>query len=106
MKKKKQLIVDSVPSEPLEDLWDLVEEKTEIPVQKERNDYFNEKIPTSTVNDKSSSHQFSAKNVGKSNLKKEFLKKSVKENKKNDTMKDFSLRKAVVYSEILNRKYT
>ncbi len=55
---------------------------------------------------KTAGYQFVAKNEGVSDIE-DILKPKTKSRRiKSKLMRDFSLRKAVVYSEILNRKYT
>ena len=52
-------------------------------------------------------YSFSAEEEGKSDIKEELIKSLDSERKKVQIEgEDFSLRKAVIYSEILNRKYT
>lgn len=97
LKKKKQAMASSLQPEQSENLWDLVEEGAEIPVQREEPDFIEVIKPKPLIN--RNDPFYKAKR--KTKLKSELAGKA-----KQKTMKGFSLRKAVVYSEILNRKYT
>jgi hypothetical protein len=55
---------------------------------------------------KTAGYQFVAKNEGLSDIEDVPKLKTEKQHTKSKLMRNFSLRKAVVYSEILNRKYT
>ena len=90
------------------DFWDMIMDggnkgqETNIPEYEEPEPELEEMVESVIK----SSYQFSAINRGRSDIKDE-LKKVVVQ-KKNVTIggEEFSLRKAVIYSEILNRKYS
>lgn len=106
MKKRKQ--ATSVPGKQKnpENIWDLFKEEVfpQTP-QTEQEYYMDEEEPESIPYENEQGYKFEAKNEGGAIINNEVktkpaIKDSIKE--KND---GFSLRKAVIYSEILNRKY-
>jgi hypothetical protein len=105
LKKKKQAIANSLQPDQTEDVWDLVDEGTEFPVQKEP-DFVKVKKPQPVIKNKDSLYNIKEEERRKAKLRDELAGKSLKIKAKQKALKDFSLRKAVIYSEILNRKYT
>lgn len=114
-RKKRQQATQSPPAEgekkPM-DFWDMVMEQQNQPRQyREPEPYFEEEdeAPVEPVVEtpKKPEYTFSAESEGQSGLQEE-LKKSLEPKSKKVTVdgEHFSLRKAVIYNEILKRKYT
>ncbi len=105
IKKKKQ--ATSVPGKKKnpENIWDLFKEEAFPQVPQTEPDYYMDEKPESIPYINEQGYKFVAKNEGgvlKNDKVKTQppIKDSIKEKKEG-----FSLRKAVIYSEILNRKY-
>jgi hypothetical protein len=105
MKKKKQ--APSVPGKQKtpENIWDLFKEEVFPPTPQTEPEYFMDEEPESIPYENEQGYKFEAKNEGGVIINNEVktqptIKDSIKESKDG-----FSLRKAVIYSEILNRKY-
>ena len=100
LKKKKQEASGATPPKQPENFWDLIKNETNFPVQEEEVEYFEEENPEPIVSPKVGYQKINTIREKKSGIKNEVSQKprlKVKE--------EFSLRKAVIYSEILNRKY-
>lgn len=106
LKKKKLAAADSGQPKQSENFWDLLEGEDEILDQREDPDFVEVKRAQLVKDVNVSSSRDKAKKEASSNLNYGLTKKSLKLKKKQKTIKAFSLRKAVIYSEILNRKYT
>jgi len=97
-----------------ESIWDLFQEETvqQQPVEKQdTNEYDHEKYKEPAVEKvrgktEKSKYQFAARNEGASSVERKLPMKKATSKMKSSIRKDFSLRKAVIYSEILNRKYS
>jgi hypothetical protein len=105
MKKKKQ--APSVPGKQKtpENIWDLFKEEVFPPTPQTELEYLMDEEPESIPYENEQGYKFEAKNEGGVIINNEVktqptIKDSIKESKDG-----FSLRKAVIYSEILNRKY-
>ena len=88
------------------DFWDVIMRQEEQPIMhQERGDVSEkEEIVEEEVKPK---YQFAVQDEGTSDLEEEEIKKRVVEKRKVLIEgEEFSLRKAVIYNEILNRKYT
>ncbi len=113
-RKKRQQTTQAPPQEgekqPM-DFWDMIMEQQNQPQQyREPQPYFEEEDeePEPVVEaPKKPEYTFSAGDEGRSGIQEE-LKKSLEPKSKKVMVdgEDFSLRKAVIYNEILNRKYT
>lgn len=105
MKKKKQMPVESGEPKTPEDIWELI--KAEAFPQKQYKEPVFTKIvkeePQLSVNEQG--YKFEAKNEGGMLLKKEIKVQPPVTKNTIKSKPNFSLRKAVIYSEILNRKY-
>ena len=105
MKKKKQ--VQAAPGEQKnpENIWDLFKEEAFPKAQQAEPEYYFNEQPESIPYENEQGYRFEAKNEGgiiiNDNVKTSPLVKEVIKKKK----EKFPLRKAVIYSEILNRKY-
>lgn len=105
MKKKKQATaVPGAPKNP-ENIWDLFKEEVFPQVSQTEPKFYLDEEPESIPYENEQGYKFEAKNEGGVIINNEVktqptIKDSIKENKEG-----FSLRKAVIYSEILNRKY-
>lgn len=105
MKKKKQ--ATSVPGEQKnpENIWDLFKQEAFPQMPQTEPEYYMDEEPESIPYINEQGYKFEAKNEGGVVINKEVkpeitVKDSIKEKEE-----VFSLRKAVIYSEILNRKY-
>lgn len=104
-KKKKQIPVAS--EEPLnpENIWDLFREEDILPKLKVEHEYVEMEQQESEPFENEQGYNFEANGEGGTLIQKPVkIKPEVKTVIQNNKEK-FSLRKAVVYSEILNRKY-
>jgi hypothetical protein len=105
LKKKKQAAGNLEQPKQSDNFWGLLDGETESMNQPEV-EYVDEPEIEPVVVEDIPLHQFKAKSkkqiTAANNLAKEIKKPKLKTKLK----EDFSLRKAVIYSEILNRKYT
>ena len=116
LKKKKQMPVATQESKNPENIWDLFREETLLPELKTKPDYieieqveselYKYEQPESIPYENEQGYNFNANNEGGLLLKKEFKSKPLTTLKISKKKEKFPLRKAVIYSEILNRKYT
>ena len=113
LKKKKQSTTKTEGSNAPDSFWDLIQGESNSPNQMESEFDESEFVAESDytvqkpeVNIKKQGYQFTAKNEGRSVLSNDLKTETKKPKLKSKLKKDFSLRKAVIYSEILNRKYT
>lgn len=104
IKKKNRQQTVTEENEPVNDFWDIINqeaddvaERNETVINKET---FQAEVPITEKNEPG----FSAINEN-TDEKKAMQRKVPSAMKRTFTKKDFSLRKAVIYSEILNRKY-
>jgi hypothetical protein len=103
------------PKNP-ENIWDLFREETLLPELKTEPDYieieqgeselYKYEQPESIPYDNEQGYKFEAKNEGGTLINKELKSKPVTIQEISKKKEKFPLRKAVIYSEILNRKYT
>jgi hypothetical protein len=106
MKKKKQASTTPVgQAKQPENIWDLFKEEAFPQILQPEPEYYMEEEPESIPYENEQGYKFEAKNEGGIIIKNEVkpqpaIKDSIPEKKE-----VFSLRKAVIYSEILNRKY-
>ncbi|HKI88812.1 MAG TPA: hypothetical protein VKA38_07290 [Draconibacterium sp.] len=85
--------------------WDLLEGEPEFVGQpQEFNSPVVEPEPTEMMSEEPE-YKFTPSNEGKSNIEREFSKILKEEKTKKILDENFSLRKAIIYSEIINRKY-
>lgn len=105
IKKKKQAAGTNQPKQP-ETFWDLIKNETNFPVQEGENEYYEEENPEPVISSEAPYQKVNTTLKQSSARKDNFAKKSIRKKIKSKTMEGFSLRKAVVYSEIINRKYT
>ncbi len=106
IKKKKQAATGSNQPKQPETFWDLIKNETNFPVQEEENEYYEEENPEPVISTETPYQKVNTTNVQSSVRKAVFETKLTRKKIKSKTKEGFSLRKAVVYSEILNRKYT
>jgi hypothetical protein len=106
IKKKKQIPV--APEEPInpENIWDLFREETLLPERKTEPEYFEVEHQESEPYENEQGYNFAASNEGGILFKKEVKIQPVTKEITEKRKEKFPLRKAVIYSEILNRKYT
>ncbi len=96
-KKKRAAAGTSQPKQP-ESFWDLITGNTELPVQEEEN-------AEPVISPKTTYNKIDFSTKEQSKRKSNTTKTSVRKKIKSKTMEGFSLRKAVIYSEIINKKY-
>jgi hypothetical protein len=116
LKKKKQLPVDTEEPKNPENIWDLFREETLLPELKTESDYneieqsdyehYKYEQPESIPYVNEQGYKFKAYNEGGTLIKREVKGKPVTIKEISKKKEKFPLRKAVIYSEILNRKYT
>ncbi len=97
------------PHEPENNLWDIMEELgVQSPIPKTAENRINE-IEIVEMSTENPYHSFSADEEGGSYIKDKILRNEMKiekpENSEYPKKERFSLKKAIIYSEILNRKY-
>ena len=111
-KKKKPEQPNESQNNSSEDFWDMLTEENEFVPQQPKVTPEVKQVQPDPVAPKSRSYTFSAKNEGISDLTKtdDLTKQPMQVYKEEETDKTntekFSLRKAIIYSEIINRKYT
>lgn len=106
IKKKKQMPVNEIEPNNPENIWDLFRKETLLPILKTEPEYFEEGHEESEPFENEQGYNFASKEEGGrliNNVTKNQPLGKVSELKDKEK---FSLRKAVIYSEILNRKYT
>lgn len=116
MKKKKKFAGDEGQQEASDSILDMFKEElgindetqpqyyedpVEVPVKQEVKEKKVEKVSSVDY----SRYQFRSENEGTSEISQEAPKVEKREKISTGIRKDFTLRKAVIYSEILNRKY-
>lgn len=116
LKKKKQLPVDTEEPKNPENIWDLFREETLLPELKTEPEYteieqdesvlYKYEQPESIPYDNEQGYKFEANNEGGTLISKELKSNSIAIKEISIKKEKFPLRKAVIYSEILNRKYT
>ena len=107
---KKKIALQPQNKEPFasDDFWGVIEELGIQPTTPQPVEKLNEKIEIIKEPEKNRFYGFTAEEEGGSILKNSIFKSELNRKKtKRDTIKNkrFSLREAVIYSEILNRKY-
>lgn len=110
IKRKNQPQPENKQQNSADNFWGLLNEtETEAPIVENTSEI----IETVTITEKKAKpkYTFSAKNEGESVIEKDFplLKDDItfnQEKKRERIAKTFSLKKAIIYSEILNRKYS
>ncbi len=105
MKKKKQ--VTSVPGEQKnpENIWDLFNEEMFPQAPRTEPEFSMDEEPESIPYENEQGYKFEAKNEGGIIINNEVKPVPAIKDSTADIKEKFSLRKAVIYSEILNRKY-
>jgi hypothetical protein len=106
IKKKKQIPVGTEEPKNPENIWDLFREETLLPELKTEPEYIEAEQQESEPYENEQGYNFTAKNEGGTFIKKEVKIQPVVKRTTQKNREKFSLRKAVIYSEILNRKYT
>jgi hypothetical protein len=106
IKKKRPVQTDANQNNNSGGFWDLLEGEPEIiPQSPEFNQPVVEPEPTEMMSEEPE-YKFTPSNEGRSNIKREFSEMLKEEKTKKILDENFSLRKAIIYSEIINRKYT
>ncbi len=106
IKKKKQIPVGTEEPKNPENIWDLFREETLLPELKTEPEYIEAEQQESEPYENEQGYNFAAKSEGGTLIKKEVKIQPVVKKTTQKNREKFSLRKAVIYSEILNRKYT
>ena len=106
IKKKKQAAAGTNQPKQPETFWDLIKNEANLPTQEEVSEYYEEEDPEPVISTEIPYQKINTTNKKLSDKKNVYETKSIRKKIKSKTMEGFSLRKAVVYSEILNKKYT
>ena len=104
-KKKRQEAAGTTPTKQPENFWDLIKNEPDFPTQEEEIEYFEDEIPEPIISPETGYQKLSAIRKKKSVIENEVTPESVRIKTRFKVKEDFSLREAVIYSEILNRKY-
>ena len=106
LKKKKQAAAGTNQPKQPDSFWDLIKGGAEFPVQEEEIESYEEEDAEPIISPEPAYQKINS-NPKKISKKDAYaIKKSTGKKVRSKTLEGFSLRKAVVYSEILNRKYT
>jgi hypothetical protein len=105
LKKKKHIPVDPEAQKNPENFWDLFKQETFPSVPRDEPEYEELELekPVPYVNEQN--YKFNAKNEGGALISNKIKKETPAQEIIKKKEERFSLRKAVIYSEILNRKY-
>lgn len=116
IKKKKQMPVATEEPKNPENIWELFREENLLPELKTEPDYteivedesvlYKYEQPESIPYDNEQDYKFEANNEGGTLISQELQSNPVTTKGISKKKEKFPLRKAVIYSEILNRKYT
>ena len=106
IKKKKQIPVAGEEQKTPENIWDLFREETLLPEPKTEPEYFEMEQQESEPYENEQGYNFAANDEGGTLIKKGIEIQPVAKEIVQKRREKFPLRKAVIYSEILNRKYT
>ena len=106
LKKKKEIQVAAGEPKNPENIWDLLREETLLPELKTRPEYFEMDQEESEPYENEQGYKFEANDEGGKLIKNEIKIQPVEKITTQKRKEKFPLRKAVIYSEILNRKYT
>ena len=116
IKKKKQMPVATEEPKNPENIWELFREENLLPELKTEPDYteivedesvlYKYEQPESIPYDNEQDYKFEANNEGGTLINQEFVINPLTTKEISKKREKFPLRKAVIYSEILNRKYT
>lgn len=106
LKKKKQNTTPPKQSGQPNNIWDLINKGFDAPAQEVHDDNYEEKDTEQIITPKTEYQKTSMESKRQSVMKDKLTEKAVRKKSKSKIMEGFSLRKAVVYSEIINRKYT
>jgi len=105
LKKKKQMPVATEEPKSPENIWDLFREETLLPELKTEPEYFSAEQEESEPYENEQGYNFEANNEGGKIIEKQLNIQAVVKETATKKKERFPLRKAVIYSEILNRKY-
>lgn len=98
------------PSKQPMDIWEILREQSTAKHPFDEEDEPDveswEEKPVDTVPEAKPTYQFVAKNEGRSDIKETIKEEPKRKHRVLIDGEKFSLRKAVIYSEIMNRKYT
>lgn len=106
IKKKKQIPVAAEEPKNPENIWDLFREETLLPELRTEPEYIEVEQQESEPYENEQGYNFAANDEGGTLINKEVKIEPVVNKVTQKYRENFSLRKAVIYSEILNRKYT
>ncbi len=104
-KKKPNPVAPGEPKTP-ENIWDLLREDTLMPELKTEPEYLEMEQPESEPYENEQGYNFAANDEGGTLIKKNTDIQSVVKKTTQKNREKFPLRQAIIYSEILNRKYT
>ncbi|NOR75667.1 MAG: hypothetical protein GQ525_10955 [Draconibacterium sp.] len=104
-KKKKQEAAGTTPPKQPGNFWDLIKNEPDFPTQEEEIEYFEEEIPEPIDSPVTGYQKIESLRKKKSVIENEVTQESARKKTRFNVKEEFSLREAVIYSEILNRKY-
>ncbi len=105
LKKKKQAAGNAGQHQKSPDFWGLLEDKIESAGQEDNSEYYEEEQMEPVAAVEISLNKLKKKRDNRSVVANNLVKEMNRPKLKSKLKEDFSLRKAVIYSEILNRKY-
>ena len=106
LKKKKQIPVVSEGEKSPENIWELIQREMNPVPQMPQQEFIDDDFEEPEVKTEKSSYEFEAKNEGVSAAENKKMEEIPAKKLRKIYNEKFSLKKAVIYSEILNRKYT
>lgn len=106
IKKKRPAQTNTSQKNNFGGFWDLLAGDTEIVEQPQEFNPQYVEPETNEIITEEPGYKFTPSTEGKSNMKMEFFENLKEEKTKKILDENFSLRKAIIYSEIINRKYT
>ena len=106
VKKKKQIPVVSEGKKSPENIWDLIQREMNPMPQMPQQEFIDDDFEEPEVKAKKSSYEFEAQNERVSATENKIMEELPAKKMRKIYNEKFSLKKAVIYSEILNRKYT
>lgn len=106
LKKNKQMPVATEEPKNTENIWDLFREETLLPELNTEPEYFKVEQEESEPYENEQGYKFEANTEGGTIIEKKLNIQAAKKETATKKKERFPLRKAVIYSEILNRKYT
>jgi hypothetical protein len=107
IKKQKQNQSTPIEEDAPEDIWEMLKKQMNPPVDEMQQEMYEEPVLEEPLDSyKAPSYSFDVKEEGISTINDGKISAGLDKENAGKTKKSFSLRDAVIYSEILNRKYS